>query len=128
MSYIVAHIVFDKSELKSVDIVDENQVFTNNNGIDIRTSAESSVRAVHRGVIVGIFEVPGGGNAIMLKHGNYYTVYSNLSSITAKSGQEVENGVKLGTVGKEPKSGEYILHFELWNGRTKENPELWLTF
>lgn len=104
------------------------QVFTHNNGVDIRTNGESAVRSVHSGIVVSIFEVPGAGNAIMLKHGNYYTIYSNLATISVKSMQEINNGEKIGTVGKEIKTGDYILHFELWNGKSKENPELWINF
>lgn len=103
-----------------------DQVFTYNNGIDIRTAGESEVRTVFDGSVVSIFPVPGNGSAVMLKHGNYYTVYSNLNSTNVKIGDELKNGETLGTVGKDIKSGNYILHFEVWNGKNKENPEDWI--
>jgi septal ring factor EnvC (AmiA/AmiB activator) len=103
-----------------------DQVFTYNNGIDIRTAAESEVRTVFDGSVVSIFPVPGNGSAVMLKHGNYYTVYSNLNSTNVKIGDELKNGETVGVVGKDIKSGNYILHFEVWNGKNKENPEEWI--
>lgn len=103
-----------------------DQVFTYNNGIDIRTAGESDVRTVFDGSVVSIFPVPGNGSAVMLKHGNYYTVYSNLNSTNVKIGDELKNGETLGAVGKDIKSGNYILHFEVWNGKNKENPEEWI--
>jgi len=102
------------------------QVFTHNNGIDLRTSADATVRAVHSGTVVSVFTVPGNGNAVMLKHGNFYTTYSNLAAINVKRGDIVNAGAGLGTVGKDITSGSYLLHFELWNGKNKENPEHWL--
>src|SRR5690606_18500375 len=103
-----------------------DQVFTHNNGIDIRCSANASVKAIHAGTVVSVFSIPGSGNAVMLKHGNYYTTYSNLGSVVVKRGEEVNSGAKIGTVAKDSNSGSYLLHFELWNGKTKENPEHWL--
>jgi septal ring factor EnvC (AmiA/AmiB activator) len=102
------------------------QVFTHNNGIDLRTGADAAVRAVHAGTVVSVFAVPGNGNAVMLKHGNFYTTYSNLSVINVKRGDAVNTGTGLGTVGKDITTGNYLLHFELWNGKNKENPEHWL--
>jgi septal ring factor EnvC (AmiA/AmiB activator) len=102
------------------------QVFTHNNGIDMRTPANANVRAVHKGTVVSVFTVPGNGNAVMIKHGAYYTTYSNLSNVYVKRGDELATGASLGTVGKDITTGNYLLHFELWNGKNKENPESWL--
>lgn len=102
------------------------QVVTENNGIDIKTSANEQVKAVHDGEIVTVFSVPGSGKALILKHGDYYTTYSNLAKVTVKSRQKVKRGQKVGTVSKDSKSGHYILHFELWRGKQKENPSHWL--
>jgi septal ring factor EnvC (AmiA/AmiB activator) len=102
------------------------QVTVNNNGIDFRTPSGASVKAVYSGEVVSVFAIPGSGNAVMLKHGNYYTTYSNLSTVYVKRGDKVSQGKALGKVGKEASSGSYILHFELWNGKSKVNPEPWL--
>lgn len=102
------------------------QVTVNNNGIDFRTPSGASAKAVYAGEVVSVFAIPGSGNAVMVKHGNYYTTYSNLSTVYVKRGSKVSQGKALGKVGKEASSGSYILHFELWNGKSKVNPEPWL--
>ena len=103
-----------------------DQVFTHNNGIDIRCASHAAVKAVHDGIVVSVLSIPGSGNAVMLKHGSYYTTYSNLEAVSVKRGHEVGKGTKLGTVAKDSNSGSYLLHFELWNGKAKENPQHWL--
>lgn len=102
------------------------EVFIMNNGIDIQTKANASVQAVHEGVVVSTFAVPGNGNAVMVRHGDYYTTYSNLSSVSVKRGDKVSAKAKLGVVGKDAATGKYILHFELWKGKAKENPSAWI--
>ncbi len=102
------------------------QVTINNNGLDFRTPVGASAKAVYAGKVVSVFAIPGSGNAVMLQHGNYYTTYSNLSTVYVKRGQKVGKGTALGKVGKELSSGSYVLHFELWNGKSIENPEPWL--
>jgi septal ring factor EnvC (AmiA/AmiB activator) len=102
------------------------QVFTYNNGIDIKASSASAVRAVHDGSVVSVFTVPGNGNAVMLKHGEYYSAYSNLESVSVKRGDKLKSGAQLGIVGKDSNTGSYLLHFEIWEGKNKEDPEDWL--
>jgi septal ring factor EnvC (AmiA/AmiB activator) len=102
------------------------QVFTHNNGIDIKAASAGSVKAVHEGYVVSVFAVPGNGNAVMLKHGDYYSTYSNLEQVNVKRGDNVKSAAQLGTVGKDSNTGNYLLHFEIWEGKNKENPEDWL--
>lgn len=102
------------------------QVITENNGIDIKTPANASVKAVHGGEVVSVFTIPGYNKAVMLKHGEYYTTYSNLGRVSVKRGQKVKVKQKLGVVSKDSKTGNYVLHFELWKGKNKENPSHWL--
>jgi murein DD-endopeptidase MepM/ murein hydrolase activator NlpD len=75
---------------------------------------------------VSVFAVPGNGNAVMLKHGDYYSTYSNLEQVSVKRGDNVKSAAQLGTVGKDSNTGNYLLHFEIWEGKNKENPEDWL--
>jgi murein DD-endopeptidase MepM/ murein hydrolase activator NlpD len=62
----------------------------------------------------------------MLKHGDYYSTYSNLEQVNVKRGDNVKSAAQLGTVGKDSNTGNYLLHFEIWEGKNKENPEDWL--
>ncbi len=102
------------------------QIFTYNNGIDIKASSATAVRAVHDGVVVSVFTVPGNGNAVMLKHGEFYSTYSNLETVHVKRGDKIKSGAQLGIVGRDSNSADYILHFEIWEGKNKEDPEDWL--
>ena len=95
-----------------------------NNGIDIQTTTGNQARAVFNGAVSAVFAVSG-KNAVMIRHGNYITVYSNLSAIHVKKGDAVKTGQSIGIIDTDPSNGT-ILHFELWKERTKLNPENWL--
>mgnify|MGYP006288641647 CR=1 FL=1 len=73
-----------------------NQVTTVNNGIDIRGTKKSKVRCVYAGKVVSVFTIPGFNNAVMVKHGEYYTTYSNLSSVFVKRGDAVSQSDAIG--------------------------------
>ncbi len=98
---------------------------TLNYGIDIKTNADADVHSVADGVISAIDWLPGYGSVIIITHkGDYRTVYSHLSNIYVKEGDKVKAGSVIGKVG-ESLEGD-ILHFEIWNSRNKQNPEVWL--
>ncbi len=98
---------------------------TLNYGIDIKTTPDADVHAVADGVVSVIDWLPGYGSVLILTHkGDYRTVYSHLSDIFVKEGDRVKAGTIIGKVG-ESLDGN-ILHFEIWNSRTKQNPESWL--
>ncbi|MDE5845141.1 MAG: peptidoglycan DD-metalloendopeptidase family protein [Muribaculaceae bacterium] len=104
-------------------------VETDNAGIDIETSKEAPVRAVFDGRVSDIFRLPGYNmNVIMIRHGNYITIYANLGKINVKKGDNVKAGQTIGNVLSDPDNdGRSILHFEIRNEKAKENPELWLS-
>jgi septal ring factor EnvC (AmiA/AmiB activator) len=97
-----------------------------NNGIDIRTREGEAVRVVHDGTVVGIQVIPGHDNTVIVQHGNYYSVYANLSSCAVQKGQQVKAGEALGAVGTNPITGEAELHFEVWNQRSRMDPAQWV--
>lgn len=105
-------------------------VVTNNNGIDITTSKNAQVRAVFDGEVSSIFSMPGIGKIVIIKHGNYRTVYSNLQEVFVNIGTKVSTKQAIGSL--IPIAGENvsILHFEIHqvNGSNvlKQNPSLWL--
>jgi len=102
------------------------QIFTYNNGVDFKASSATAVRAVYDGIVVSVFAVPGNGNAVMLKHGEFFSTYSNLETVHVKRGDKLKSGAQLGIVGRDSNSNDYILHFEIWEGKNKEDPEDWL--
>ena len=98
---------------------------TLNYGIDIKTAADEDVRSVADGVISAIDWIPGYGSVIIITHkGDFRTVYSHLSNIYVKEGDRVKLGTVIGKVGESLEGN--ILHFEIWNSRSKQNPAVWL--
>ena len=97
-----------------------------NNGVDIKTRSNSQVKVVFSGVVVNVFSIPGSQEAVMVKHGNYYTVYSNLKSVKVNKGQKIKKNAVIGVVGIDPKTKQSALHFEVWKGNQHQNPSKWL--
>ena len=102
-------------------------VRTNNSGIDIQTSAGADARAVFNGVVTRVFVVPGYNNSVIVRHGNYLTVYCNLSQVYVKAGDSVSTRQAIGRVFSDPEEGNAtVLHFQLWKEKTKLDPLPWL--
>jgi len=95
-----------------------------NNGIGITAAKNDEVLSVFQGVVKQIVLVPGYNQCILIQHGLYYTFYCKLGSVKVKVGDKVGIGTALGTLAET--DGAYSLHFELWKGTDKQNPELWL--
>lgn len=102
-------------------------VETDNSGIDIESLGAGKARAVFDGRVSEIFKQPGYNTIVMIRHGNYLTIYANLSDIQVKKGDTVKAGQTIGTIFADPEEdGRLILHFELRKERTKLNPLLWV--
>ena len=102
-------------------------VRTSNSGIDIQTSPGADARAVFNGEVTRVFVVPGYNNSVIVRHGNYLTVYSNLSQVYVKAGDRVSTRQAIGRIYSDPEDGNStILHFQLWKEKTKLNPQPWL--
>ena len=97
-----------------------------NNGVDIRTEEGASVRSVADGKVAGVQFVPGHDYTVILQHGDYYTVYTNLSSTPLAKGQEVKSKQTIGQVSTNNITGTSELHFEVWQQKERMNPSLWI--
>ena len=98
-----------------------------NNGIDIRAAGSKEVYSIAQGIVSKIFNIPGANNAIIVKHGNYYTVYSNLGQVYVSEGDEISARKYIADVFKDDNSEDSgVLNFQIWKGTEKLNPELWL--
>lgn len=97
-----------------------------NNGIDIRTAPNAEVRAVFGGTVSIVSSIPGVGNIVLIQHGNYYTVYSNLSSVSVKKGDTIWIHQIVGRSGENASTKEPEVHFEIWMEKTHLNPTSWL--
>jgi len=104
------------------------KVETNNPGIDIEASQGATVHAVFNGEVSQIFKLAGYNNVIVLRHGDYVTVYANIVSLDVKKGDKVVTGQQLGRLFVDKADGNRsVLHFELRREKEKSNPELWLS-
>ena len=101
-----------------------------NNGIDITTEAGNRALSIFQGSVSSVFNLPGAGTSVIITHGAYRSVYTNLTNCPVKKGDAVDVGTFLGTVGSA--SGDNsVLHFEVWkvvgSDRTPVDPRKWLT-
>ena len=102
-------------------------VTTNNKGIYIQTPAGSSARAVFEGVVTQRMLIPGSNNMVIIQHGNYRTVYANLTQIYVKEGDHVSAKQPIGKIYTDDESDNKTeLYFQVWNGRNLQNPENWI--
>jgi septal ring factor EnvC (AmiA/AmiB activator) len=102
------------------------QVTIVNNGIDFRTEPGEKAKALFNGKVVGIKYIPGYEQMVIIQHGEYYTVYSKLSDVVVKKGQQVTTGQVLGPVWQNQNNGIFELHLEIWNGKKQLDPEAWI--
>lgn len=102
-----------------------DQVTVQNNGIDIETEAGMSARCIHKGTITAIISIPGMGKAVIINHGEYFTVYSKLKDISVSQGETVALKQNIGRIAPG-EDGAYEVHLEIWYNQDKQNPEHWL--
>lgn len=105
-------------------------VYTNNNGIDIGAPKNSQVRAVFEGEVTSVFNISGAGKVVIVKHGNYRTVYSNLQEVFVSVGSKVSTKQAIGSLLIDDDGGLSTCHFEIHqvvDGMVQRiNPSLWL--
>lgn len=97
-----------------------------NPGVDIGTPSKSGVRAVFNGEVSTVVRIPGANRVVLIRHGNYFTVYSNLDEVYVKTGDKVTTKQSIGRVAADPETGESTLHFELWMDTNNQDPKPWL--
>ena len=97
-----------------------------NNGIDISTTAGSSARAVLSGTVSSVVTITNNNMAVIIRHGEFFTVYSNLESVQVNKNQSVSTKQSIGIVYTNADEGKTELHFEVWQGKVICNPAEWL--
>jgi septal ring factor EnvC (AmiA/AmiB activator) len=98
-----------------------------NNGIDISTAQGMKARAVFAGEVSRVFMVTGGNYAVIIRHGKYLTVYSNLINVQVKSGDKVAIKQTIGTIGTDTDDeSKTVLKFQIWRENEKMDPEGWI--
>ena len=94
-------------------------------GIDIQTQPNEPVRSVFTGKVVDVSDIAGRGYLVIIQHGDYFTVYSRLKSVTVKTGDKISTKQPLGTAGSY-KDDTYEIEFQIWRHQEKLNPEHWI--
>ncbi|MCO5233117.1 MAG: peptidoglycan DD-metalloendopeptidase family protein [Chitinophagales bacterium] len=97
-----------------------------NKGIDIKTDKNANVRAVFEGKVISIISNPIYKNAIIISHGDYFTVYTKLESVNVSKGQVIKGKQVIGKVYTDEETNETELHFEIWQKSILQNPALWI--
>jgi len=102
-------------------------VTTNNKGIYIQTTVGANARAVFEGTVTQRFSIPGSNNAVIVQHGEYRTVYANLTNIYVNVGDKVSAKQSIGRIYTDAENDNKTeLYFQVWKGRTLQNPESWV--
>lgn len=100
-------------------------VVIDNSGIDIEVPGGGHARAVFAGKVSAIFKQPGFGTIVMVRHGQYLTIYANLADISVKNGSELKQGQTIGRIARGD-DGRSVMHFELRKEKQKLNPLNWV--
>lgn len=101
-------------------------IMETNDGVDIQTNSDETVKSVFDGVVTKITTVPGMGGTVIIKHGDFYTMYSRLKTIIVQSGQTVKSNSPIGTVYTN-RDGIAEVHFQTWKGLEVMDPSAWLS-
>lgn len=98
---------------------------TKNNGIDIATEKGSVARAIFDGQVTSTMTLPNYNNVVIVRHGEFLTVYSNLDQVFVKKGDKITTKQQIGIISTDD-NGRTLMHFELWQGKNLQNPENWI--
>ncbi len=96
------------------------------NGVRIDTEQNGKARAVFEGEVSQVSKIPGANVVVMIRHGDYLSIYNNLQKVFVKSGDKVVRGEEIGEVGINSSSGKTTLIFQLFKNTVKLNPEQWI--
>ena len=104
-----------------------SKVKVDNLGIDIEVPAGAKARSVFEGVVSSIFRLDGYHNIVIVRHGEYLTVYAGIEALAVKKGDKVKTGQTLGTIYSNPADDNRTrLHFEIRREKQKLNPSEWV--
>ena len=100
-------------------------VYTFNNGVDFAAPKGTTMRAIFDGEVSGVINIPGNNTAVIVRHGEYLSVYSNITDVQVKSGQKIKTGEVIGLLSDDD-NGKTAGHLEIWNGKNKMDPAVWI--
>ncbi|MHB8402248.1 MAG: murein hydrolase activator EnvC family protein, partial [Bacteroidia bacterium] len=98
----------------------------NNNGVEISAAKGQTARAVFGGVVSGVTTVPGSGMIVIIRHGDYLSVYANLLNVLVKQGDKIALKQNIGSIAFNEDANRNVINFQIWKGHQLLNPEEWL--
>ena len=103
-----------------------DKIVVTNNGIDIATPPGTMARSVFDGEVVSVSKITATNNVVIIRHGEYFTVYSNLESVSVSKGAKVKTKQNIGRIYTDKDENKTELHFELYQVKERKDPALWL--
>ena len=100
-------------------------LMVHNSGVEITTDEGATARAVFDGVVSSVITLSPVNRAVMIQHGDYFTVYSKLAGVSVSTGQKVKTGQRIGSVASD-EDGTSEINFQVWKNTVRQNPEVWL--
>jgi murein DD-endopeptidase MepM/ murein hydrolase activator NlpD len=97
-----------------------------NSGVDIATSKGAIARAVFNGTVSTVTEDPENGKVIIIRHGEFLSVYRHLNAVFVKEGDKVQTKQTLGTIVYDEQEQVSDLELQIWKGENKLDPQEWL--
>lgn len=97
-----------------------------NNGIDISTTRSSSARAIFSGTVTRITTIAGFNYVVIVRHGDFLSVYANLSEIYVETGQKISTKQEIGMIATDDQNAKTFMHLEIWQGNNKLDPAQWI--
>jgi murein hydrolase activator len=98
----------------------------NNSGIDINSLPGTQVKAVYDGEVTKVFPILGANYTVLIRHGEYLSVYQNLVNVRVKGGDKIKTGQVIGDAFTDEKNNVSQMHFQVWHEKSVLNPEDWL--
>jgi septal ring factor EnvC (AmiA/AmiB activator) len=97
-----------------------------NKGIDISTTKGAVCRALFNGEVTGVVNVPGSGKVVIIRHGEYLSVYTNLEAVQVKTGDKINSKQNIGNVAFNDEENKTEMNLQIWKGQKILNPEEWI--
>jgi septal ring factor EnvC (AmiA/AmiB activator) len=101
-------------------------IMIKNNGINIETTSGSPAKSIFEGVVTGIITIPNFNYVVIIRHGEFLTVYSNLKTVSITKGDKVKTLQQIGIIHSDPNTNKTKIHFEIWKGKVLLNPSSWI--
>ena len=104
----------------------DKSISINSNGIRIATEKGAKAKAIFNGEVLAVQASKHGNPSVLIQHGNYITVYKNLSKVYVKKGDKIKTNQDIGEVFTDPSNGETMLSFAIFKDSKTLDPSLWI--